>query len=379
MKASLVAAFFMHLRHDKLFNTLAFLAAFLFLGIFILLTYDDLGVRAQADHGYAQKMSPETGSAAPGGEPATTATADDVAAAPEGAPKGAGRRRKEGVSGRGAGLPTGRRRRAGACCASPVCKRKHVPVDAEPELGFPTCATRGLPRWGRWSGKGHLRAGPFSAEKNVVERFELRRTSCGYAFHSRQEWPLAIADVEVRYDASLTPIWAWKRLTIAGSQRADGNADIRRYELRTGDVFIKRRDAEGQVTLEKLLPGGRMSVPAGATARSDGGSRARHHHGLAPAREAARGGKDAGAGARFPRHVRVTGGGNARAQSRIIYEPSLKRSVRAYTFFGQETVFADENDVVIGDLAGMRPDDSLTTPEPPPLPTFGGADPVHTP
>src|SRR5580704_2747448 len=35
MKASLVAAFFMHLRYDKLFNTIAFLSAFLFLAIFI--------------------------------------------------------------------------------------------------------------------------------------------------------------------------------------------------------------------------------------------------------------------------------------------------------------------------------------------------------
>ena len=88
MKASLVAAFFMHLRYDKLFNTLAFLAAFLFLGIFILLTYDDVGVRAH-DHGYAQKMSLETGMQAPGGEPATSATADDVAGeGHEGAPSG---------------------------------------------------------------------------------------------------------------------------------------------------------------------------------------------------------------------------------------------------------------------------------------------------
>ena len=88
MKATLVAAFFMHLRYDKLFNTVAFLAAFLFLGIFILLTGDDLIVRAH-DHGYAQKMSAETGLQAPGGEPATSATADDVAGeGHEGAPSG---------------------------------------------------------------------------------------------------------------------------------------------------------------------------------------------------------------------------------------------------------------------------------------------------
>ncbi len=88
MKASLVAAFFMHLRHDKLFNTLAFLAAFLFLGIFILLTYDDLGVRAKETQGYAQKMSLQTGLQAPGGAPATTVTADEVGEGHEGPPAG---------------------------------------------------------------------------------------------------------------------------------------------------------------------------------------------------------------------------------------------------------------------------------------------------
>jgi hypothetical protein len=61
------------------------------------------------------------------------------------------------------------------------------------------------------------------------------------------------------------------------------------------------------------------------------------------------------------------------------FEPSLGKTVRVYTFYGQETVFADDNDVVLGDLAGERPSDSLTTPEPPALPTFGGPDPAHTP
>ncbi len=36
----------------------------------------------------------------------------------------------------------------------------------------------------------------------------------------------------------------------------------------------------------------------------------------------------------------------------------MGRTVRVYTFFGKETVFADDNDVVIGDLAGMRPSDT---------------------
>ncbi len=79
MKASLVAAFFMHLRHDKLFNTIAFLAAFVFLAVFILLTYDDLGYRAQVDNAYGGRTDLVTGAAAPGGEPATSATSDSVA------------------------------------------------------------------------------------------------------------------------------------------------------------------------------------------------------------------------------------------------------------------------------------------------------------
>src|SRR5580692_366510 len=67
LKASLVAAFFMHLRHDKLFNTLAFLSAFLFLAIFILLTYDDLGTRGRMGPSYITTTDPRTGEAAPGG------------------------------------------------------------------------------------------------------------------------------------------------------------------------------------------------------------------------------------------------------------------------------------------------------------------------
>ncbi|MGO9836680.1 MAG: cytochrome C oxidase subunit IV family protein [Polyangiaceae bacterium] len=92
MKASLVAVFFMHLRHDSLFNTLAFLAAFLFLGIFILLTYDDLGKRGRIDNDYGGTIDLRSGVAAPGGEPATSATQNST----EGeAPKGGAGEKKE--------------------------------------------------------------------------------------------------------------------------------------------------------------------------------------------------------------------------------------------------------------------------------------------
>jgi cytochrome c oxidase subunit IV len=94
IKAGLVATFFMHLAHDSRFNALAFISAFLFLSVFIVLTYDDLGRRGQVDWVYGGTVDPRTGLAAPGGMPATSATIDDVEGeAPQGpaekaAPKG---------------------------------------------------------------------------------------------------------------------------------------------------------------------------------------------------------------------------------------------------------------------------------------------------
>jgi hypothetical protein len=261
------------------------------------------------------------------------------------------------------------------------CRRKHLPVDAIPELGYPACADAGAneaDETGVVVAQGHLRSGPVSNDPNVVERFELRRTSCGYTFRSRQEWPASISDVEVRYDAHLTPFWAWKRMTLAASPRPDGNADTRRYELRTGDVFIKRRDAEGETTLEHLLPGGRMPVPVGA-------------------RVGALIGPGRGILTVWLKRAKLKVGDKTddlvldfrnlfesleiasleRDSDR--FEPSLGKNVRVYTFFGQETVFADDDDVVVGDLAGLRPSAALPPPEPAPLPTFGGADPIHNP
>jgi hypothetical protein len=258
------------------------------------------------------------------------------------------------------------------------CRRKHIRVDEVPELGYPACpgereAGSDLPL-----ASGHLRSGPSSQEQSVSERFELTRTSCGFVLRARQEWPLDISDVEVRYDADLVPRWAWKRMTLAASTRPDGNADIRRYELRTGEVFIKRRDQNGEIFREKLLPGGRMSVPPGTHVMAVIGP----GRGIITAwlrRERLPvGAKIKELVLDFRSMVETVEMGTLE-RSPDQYEPSFGKNVRVYTFFGRETVFADDDDVVIGDLAGMRPSDSLPSPEPPPLPTFGIADPKSTP
>jgi len=275
---------------------------------------------------------------------------------------------------------------AGSGASLAGCRRKHVPVDAVPELGYPACVDGGGGDADAAGvvGQGRIRAGPLSAEKNVVERFELRRTPCGYVFRSRQEWPLAISDVEVRYDAALSPIWAWKRLTIAGADRPDGFADIRRYELRgqrpgaDAEVFIKRRDARGEVSFERLLPGGRLPVPAGARVGAIVGPGRGVITAWLQREHLPVGGKVRELVLDFRDLVESLEVGTLERHEDQV-EPSLGGTVRVYTFFGRETVFADDHDVVIGDLAGMRPSSSLATPEPEPLPMYGQPDPVHTP
>ena len=279
----------------------------------------------------------------------------------------------------------------------PAGCRKHVPVESMPELGYPACPPQtgaigatgparapaaleaaeagGDP--GVTVAEGHIRSGPWSQEQRVVEEFALRRTSCGFTFAGHQEWPLAISDVEVRYDAGLTPIWVWKRMTIPGSRREDGSAEYRVYELRTGDVFIKKRDAARVVTRERLRPGGRLAVPEGSRVGAVVGP----GRGLLTA---------------WIRRAKLPVGGKTRElvldfrepiesleeatleRGEDLFEASYGKNVRVYTFFGRETVFADETDAVVGDLAGMRPDALLTTPEPDSLPTYGKPEPSRS-
>ena len=67
VKAGLVATFFMHLRHEKPFNTVIFISAFLFLGIFITFTLDDLSTRGRVDPSNGVTVYARNGELAPGG------------------------------------------------------------------------------------------------------------------------------------------------------------------------------------------------------------------------------------------------------------------------------------------------------------------------
>lgn len=249
-----------------------------------------------------------------------------------------------------------------------ACRRKHVPVASVPELPYPACGEAPLPA-GEVLAAGNLRAGPTAVEQSVVERFELRRRACLHVLTARQEWPLNVSDVEVVYDAALLPLRAWKRMTLPGVHSADGNADIRRYELRTPEVSITRRVAGGARTFE-LLRGQRPTVVIGP-GRGLFTAWIRRAH-LAP------GGAVREYALDMREMVEVIRAVTLRRDPDQ-YVPALGRVVRVYTVYGRESVYADEHDTVLGDLAGMLPAERVATPAPTPMPLYGEPDPVHTP
>lgn len=214
-----------------------------------------------------------------------------------------------------------------------------------------------------------MRSAPDAIEHDIVERFEVRRRDCLVIATVHQEWPMAITDVEAVYDASLLPLRVWKRMMIPGVARRDGSADIRRYELRTPEVTMTQRTPSGARVYE-ILRGPRPRAVIG------------------PGR---------GLITLWLRRARLPVGGRLREpvldvreqveQLREVtlrrepdrYDTVLGRRVRVYTIYGREPILADDDDVVIGDMMGLRPSESLTTPEPAPLDHYDPPDPLGTP
>ncbi len=179
---------------------------------------------------------------------------------------------------------------------------------------------------------------------------------------------MGTADMEVLYDADGLPLRIWKRMTLPGIPDALGHADTRLYELRTDPVTIKRRKGRGPVVYEQLL-GGKPRVVIG------------------PGR---------GLLSMWIRRAKLKVGEKTRElaidirelekiepvtllRERDMHDPALGGRVQVYTFYGKETVFTDENGMVVGDLRGLRPHQLLSTEAPPELPLYMPLDPVGSP
>jgi hypothetical protein len=244
-------------------------------------------------------------------------------------------------------------------------KRKHIPVEALPELAYPSCEHAS----GSSVELAHesLRAGRTHHDKNIVERFTIAQRDCLTVFTMRQEWPLGTTDLEVVYDAELKPLRIWKRQVTPTQPNAPAKEELRRYELRSRPAGIKRRAPGGTLHYEQLLGDEPLAVVGPGRGNISMWLRRAK---LKPGEKV--------------RHAVI----DVRALEKIepvtlMREPDMDHPelghVRVYTFFGRETVFANEEDVVIGDLMGMRPAAKVDLPEPPAIPSPSPIDPIHTP
>ncbi len=246
------------------------------------------------------------------------------------------------------------------------------------ELAYPTCA---FPDDTGSFFVAELASGSTSLERNILELFEFLPDGCG---HTRvtvaQRWRLSNDDVEVIFDEGWLPLRAWKRMTVPGSPRPDGHGDIRRYELRMPEVTIKRRTPDGEIVYEVLKPSGRTQEP-----------------GVLGMRPTAVIGPGRGLLTAWLKRARLSVGSKSREwvldfremveklqqvtlrRDEDRNEPTLGRTVRVYTIYGRESVFADENDVVVGDLGGLRTAQSLGVAPIAIRYDYGAPDPKGTP
>lgn len=247
------------------------------------------------------------------------------------------------------------------------CEGSRREVASLPDLGYPECDGAPLPD-GEPIASSVLRSGPTMRDRDVVETFELRRRGCVLAARLHQEWPLGTSDVEVLYDEALLPLRVWKRTTMPDASGPLGHLDVRLFELRSERVGLARRTPRGELERFELIgerpraviaPGRGMLTPWLRRAALREGGRVRE-----PVLD-------------------------VREPVEVIREVTLERledreveglgRVRVYTIFGREPIFADGEDVVVGDMLGLRRADAVDGPLPDPMPELPPMDPAAPP
>jgi hypothetical protein len=237
-------------------------------------------------------------------------------------------------------------------------------VDALEDRGYPTCA-EGATGPEPLALSRTLRAGPGMREPSAFETFELRSRDCHVVFTGHEEWAMGASDVEVVFDASLRPLRAYKRSTAPGPQPIAARTDVRIYDLRGPHVELRRRAPLGEIerfvyrapTPGAIIGPGRGLLTAWfRRAHLSVGGRVREP--VLDVREAVE----------VVRDVTLL-----RLEDRD--DERLGRRVRVYTIYGREPIYADEDDLVIGDMMGLVPAEMISAPMPTPMTTDGPPDP----
>ena len=230
-------------------------------------------------------------------------------------------------------------------CALVACQPKHIEVGEEPELDYPTCTS--LDQDGS-APSGTLTVGALQGtegmiERGLVERYEIRKMSCGFRFRSAQRWGGGHTEVEMIYDPNWKPLRAWRRMSAPGPRNTE-RLDVRRYELRTPEPRIRKVTTDGVLGFEHLrgkfpqvfvAPSRASIVVWVRKARLEAGQKER-----VPALD-------------FREPLEKMRDVTLKREADR-YQPEFGRNVRVYTLYGREAYFFDEENNLLGDLAGVR-------------------------
>lgn len=213
-----------------------------------------------------------------------------------------------------------------------------------------------------------LRSGEQMRSQDVVEHFTLARgRDCAYV-RVEQEWALSTADIEVLYDEAYLPIRVWRRTTLPDITGPLGHEDLRVYDLRGEQVRMTHRGPAGRESIElvaeerprAVITHGRGSLTAWIQrARLDEGERLR---------ETVLDVRDSLAKVDEVTLIRQND-----------QEADGLGRVRVYTIYGREPVFADENNIVLGDMLGLREASTIEGPIPDPMPDRASFEPATYP
>ncbi|MGB0678500.1 MAG: hypothetical protein ACPGUV_02435 [Polyangiales bacterium] len=239
------------------------------------------------------------------------------------------------------------------------CGRNAQSAAPKPLLPYPACEGKSALHGGTELAGGTLRAGPWMRNRDVVERFVLYDRGCVYVMRVHQAWPLGISDVDAVFDRDYRPLRVWMRTMMPSRDgRRVAAQDTRLVEMRRLPVRFERRgrsDRRRARVLAQTRPiaaigPGRTLLTAWLRAAQ-----------LAP------GNKERGP-------VLDLRGAPVVRPTTLVRRPDrwvrpLRRRLRVYTFLGRETIYADDNDTVVADLAGLWPASKVSAPMPPALPT----------
>ena len=237
---------------------------------------------------------------------------------------------------------------------------KRPPVESVTVLPYPSCEDGSdNDETEREISSGVLRSGATMREQGVVERWSLVQRGCLHVMRVRQDWALAVTDVEVVFDADYRPLRAWKRSGLPAGHDAARTppVDTRLYELRNRPPTMTH--VSGEVREH-------FSFRGGAPVAVNGPGRALIGAWLRANPDLAVGDIVRGPVLDFRRGVERVETVALRREADIDDASVADGAVRVYTVFGRESVFADAEGNILGDLAGLRPAARVQGELPPP-------------